>query len=469
LAAAVAVALLAVGVAAFALLKQPPPPDDRPLKEAMREADQRQAHVALALGRALCEQGHRKHGLLWLARALELADRAGDNDLQRVARVNLAGWERAPLTAVRTETERTVLAALSPDGRLLALATPGPDDHPVEVWDLREGKPHLVQPDKPHAARPLPHPQPVAALAFSPDGTALVTGGDDRVVRFWDMSTGERQAEYSLPEWGAGQPDGVSAVALSPGKRYLLAGTRRGAVALWEIGKGKEPVVLAAPDGPPGAAAHKGATVGAVAFSPDGKTFLTGAADSTARLWTTATRKPLGEALVHAGPVTAAAFSPDGKTVLTGGSESKTEGTARLWDAVTGRPVGAPMVEGQPLVRVLFSTDGGTLLLAGKASARLWDAATCKPLGAPLVTPGPCTAVAFAPDGRQVWTVGANPDALHSWPIPGPIEGTVSRVVLWAQNKTGMELTPEGNALPLSPSAREKYRLLPKERPSDSP
>jgi hypothetical protein len=63
---------------------------------------------------------------------------------------------------------------------------------------------------------------------------------------------------------------------------------------------------------------HKDA-IRAMAFSPDGKTVLTGSDDNTARLWETASGKPLGlPPLQHKGRGTHVAFSPDGKTVLTG-------------------------------------------------------------------------------------------------------------------------------------------------------
>ncbi len=58
--------------------------------------------------------------------------------------------------------------------------------------------------------------------------------------------------------------------------------------------------------------------VWAVAFSPDGKTVLTGNADKTARLWDVATGRPIGLPLTHQSAVDAVAFSPDGKAVLTG-------------------------------------------------------------------------------------------------------------------------------------------------------
>ena len=56
----------------------------------------------------------------------------------------------------------------------------------------------------------------------------------------------------------------------------------------------------------------------AVALSADGKTALTGSYDKTARLWETATGKPIGPPLQHQDEVVAVALSADGKTALTG-------------------------------------------------------------------------------------------------------------------------------------------------------
>ena len=61
-----------------------------------------------------------------------------------------------------------------------------------------------------------------------------------------------------------------------------------------------------------------------MAFSPDGKTVITGSEDNTARLWDAATGQPLGQTLTHQGAVHAVAFSPDGKTVITGGDWTST-------------------------------------------------------------------------------------------------------------------------------------------------
>ena len=55
-----------------------------------------------------------------------------------------------------------------------------------------------------------------------------------------------------------------------------------------------------------------------MAYSPDGKTVITGSRnDLSARLWDAATGKPIGRPLTHQSGVLSVSFSPDGKTVLT--------------------------------------------------------------------------------------------------------------------------------------------------------
>ena len=117
----------------------------------------------------------------------------------------------------------------------------------------------------------------------------------------------------------------------------------------------------------------------AVAFSPDGKTVLTGSDDKTARLWDAATGSPFGPPMTASGMVCAVAFSPDGKTVLTGSRDK----TARLWDAAD-RPARrtAHGASGLSVNGVAFSPDGKSVLTGSQdKTARLWDAATGQPSG----------------------------------------------------------------------------------------
>ena len=70
--------------------------------------------------------------------------------------------------------------AMSPDGRRIATA---PFDT-IQQWDIQTGE-AVGPPLKGHAVG-------VSSLAYGPDGSYLVSGGDDQTVRFWDTASGRQ-------------------------------------------------------------------------------------------------------------------------------------------------------------------------------------------------------------------------------------------------------------------------------------
>ncbi len=268
----------------------------------------------------------------------------------------------------------------------------------LELWDVATGQP--ISPA-------LEHPAIVFSVAFSPDGRRVLTGCFDGGGRIWDVASGQLVGQsmvHSSLVWsvafspdgktvltgswikrrgcGTPPPAGLSAsrcsiravLTLRPSARMARRsspGAQDKTARLWDAATGR----------PVGKPMEHLDRVRSVAFSPDGKTILTGSWDKMARTWDAASGEPLGVVLEHSGWVNSVAFSPDGKTILTGSSD----GTAQLWDAATGRPLGPPLEHPSVVTSVAFSPDARWILtLCGDNTARLWDAATGLPVGPSL-------------------------------------------------------------------------------------
>jgi WD40 repeat protein/serine/threonine protein kinase len=331
-------------------------------------------------------------------------------------------WEAAtgkPLGQPLRHENSVEAVAFSPDGQTVLT---GSADGTVRQWEAATGK---------KIGPPLQHEMMVRAVAFSPDGKTVLTGSADRTARLWEAATGKQIGPLLLHQATVG------AVQFSPDGKTVLTRSGGKSAQLWEAATGK-------PLGPP--LRHRGILL-CMVFSPDGRTVLTGGGDDgtevtegngEAVLWEAATGKPLGPPLLHQTVVSAVAFSPDGKTVLTGSLDT----TARLWEAAGGKPLGQPLQHPGPVYSVAFSPDGATVLTACEdGGTRLWERATGKPLALLRHQPGVLKA-AFSPDGKTILTkVGAT---VRLWPAPRRVEGDPERILLWVQVVTGMELNESG-------------------------
>jgi WD40 repeat protein len=263
-------------------------------------------------------------------------------------------WDLATgteLVTLQGHTWWVKVLAFSPDGKTLASGslTSGHLDNTIKLWDpaMRRQKPDLQR-----------FVGNVEALAFSPDGKTLVSGGNE--LKVWDLATGKETA--TLQGHAA-----IKAVAASSQGLLASAGvdSRSGkdTVNVWDLAGAKETATLSG---------HT-ATVLSVAFSPDGRTLASGAADNTVKLWDVAGPREITTLRGHTGWVNTVAISPDGRTLASGAVELK------LWDLPGGteNPFQPP---GQPPQALAFSPDG--IILAVSSGGGTYTTISLWQLGA---------------------------------------------------------------------------------------
>ncbi len=185
-----------------------------------------------------------------------------------------------------------------------------------------------------------------------------------------------------------GHAENVARVAFSPDGRTIISGSDDKTLKLWEVASGREVRTFRG---------HSKA-ITAVAFSPDGRTVVSASYDETLKLWVVASGRALQTFARHDDGVRTVAFSPDGRTIVSGGQDE----TLKLWDVSNGSLLRTFRGHKGSVNNVAFSPDGRIIAsLSFDDTLKLWDSASGRTLQTYAVNAG-LASFGFAPDGRTL-------------------------------------------------------------------
>lgn len=240
------------------------------------------------------------------------------------------------------------------------------------------------------------HGGQATCVTFTRDGKAVVSGGEDNILRLWEADTGEELRRFVGHEREAVQ--GVEALAISPDGKTLASGGKDGTVRLWGLACGRQLCVLKC----------GGGMVHAITFSPDGKVLAS--AGNSVRLWKVDSGKQLrllSENQKFELASISLTFARDGKVLVAGGRD----GVIRFWDVESGRETFQTQGHADNVCALAFSPDGKKLASGGEDGVlRLWDAKGKTARALVMGGSGTCSRVAFSPDSRTlVWRGGGEP------------------------------------------------------------
>ena len=330
------------------------------------------------------------------------------------------GKHKNPPTLLRTikgpkSRRPDVLMLLSPDTRLLA--------HTTMDWKNRIFQIRLSDTSTGELLHTLTgHTCWIKSIAFSADSKMLVSGDEYETIRLWDTATGKPKATLN---WRRGTA--THALAFSPNGRLIASGHYDG-VKLWDntvkpkrqtddaIGDYQHTLEIDE---------HKD-YVSKLAFSPDGKTLLTGSKDGTIQAWDTVTGSHRFTCTGHFAGIQGLVFSLYGNTLTSLNQPFNPPGIVQRhqWNTNTGQLLSTDfLTDLRGSSPVAISLDGKMVAAhssGGKCS--LWDLTAAPPHVVDRFTlkgfprSGLNVRFAFSSNGKML-AAGGEDNLVHVWDL----------------------------------------------------
>ncbi|MFL5624848.1 MAG: protein kinase domain-containing protein [Ktedonobacteraceae bacterium] len=284
--------------------------------------------------------------------------------------------------------------AWSPDGSYIVSGTANSALH---VWNATTGC-HLFSYRDPFKTYTW-----TSSLAWSPDGEYIACGSDDRTVRVWQV---EKDVSVTMKQKVTyrDHANWVNAVAWAPDGRRIASGSDDKTVQVWQMDSTATGAKIET---------YRGHSLWVVtlAWSPDGTYIASGGNDATIHIWDVGRKETALIYRDHPFGVNALAWSPDGTRI----ASCSWDNIIRVWDVVTGNTLFTYHGHSDWVNAVAWSPGGTRIASAGRdKTVQVWDAVTGHLMFTYHGHSGWVYTVAWSPDGTRIASAG-NDGTVQVW------------------------------------------------------
>jgi WD40 repeat protein len=294
--------------------------------------------------------------------------------------------------------------AFSPDGKYLA----SPSDDKIVLWKMPDPSPNET------IELQTSNKAPVKRLAFSPNlqNVTLAAGGQDQVIRLWNITTRSVQRELRRP--ASDDSNQLYSLAFNPEGNRLASGWYDRKIVVWDLDRPDAPAILVGHSSP----------VFALAFGSDGTTLVSGGTDRTIQKWDlSATPKKLESLSGYAQEIYS--LAANNKNEIFAGTG---KGTIAVWNLTAKDPrladrIKLPLTEKEVIQCVsLLGEQGHTLALGSSSGAiYLWNLAKGELTDTLVGHQKPVLCIASSSDGKY-WASGSE-EGIIFWNGAGKLRG----------------------------------------------